>query len=115
MLELERLLPFRTERAFFVYDVPSTQVRGEHAHKRCWQFLVCLRGACTALTDDGRERTEWRLDAPAKGLVIPPMIWGEQYAYTKDAVLAVFASHAYDPLDYINDYAAFRELVASPR
>ena len=32
------------------------------------------------------------------------MIWASQYHYSENAVLAVFASHAYDAADYIRDY-----------
>ena len=32
------------------------------------------------------------------------MIWGEQYKYSNDAVLMVYASHAYDESDYIRNY-----------
>jgi hypothetical protein len=40
------------------------------------------------------------------------MIWASQYAYSPDAVLLVFASHDYDPNDYIRDYHAFLAEVA---
>jgi UDP-2-acetamido-3-amino-2,3-dideoxy-glucuronate N-acetyltransferase len=35
------------------------------------------------------------------------MVWGTQYKYSKDALLLVFASHAYDPNDYIRAYDEF--------
>jgi hypothetical protein len=41
------------------------------------------------------------------------MTWGIQYKYSEDAVLLVFASHYYDPADYIREYGAFLERVAS--
>ena len=41
------------------------------------------------------------------GLYIPPLVWGIQYKYSKDCVLAVFASHKYDNADYIRDYDEF--------
>lgn len=111
VLECESVLPFRPVRTFFVYDVPSQHVRGEHAHKECHQFLVCAKGACSVVTDDGQSRAEWRLDAPSMGLHVPPMVWASQYKYSSDAVLVVFASHAYDAADYVRDYDAFRALV----
>jgi hypothetical protein len=44
---------------------------------------------------------------------LPPMIWGIQYKFTRDAVLLVFASEYYDPEDYIRDYREFSQLVHS--
>jgi hypothetical protein len=38
------------------------------------------------------------------------MTWGIQYRYSPDAALLVFASHHYDPDDYIRDYDEFRQL-----
>lgn len=100
-------IPFIPARAFMVFDVPSKHVRGQHAHKECEQFLVCASGSCSVLLDDGIHREVHILDSKAKGLYIPPLVWGEQYDYTHDAVLLVFASHAYDADDYVRDYEDF--------
>jgi len=105
--EFEKDLPFVVKRCFWVFDVPSKDVRGEHAHKQCHQFLVCVAGNVTVMLDDGHERVEVKLDTPARGLHIPPGIWGVQYKYSNNAVLVVLASHTYDPEDYIRDYAQF--------
>src|SRR5690606_7280787 len=105
--EFERDLPFPPRRYFLVFDVPSRETRGEHAHRACHQFLVCVRGSVRVLADDGRQRGEFLLDAPDLGLYLPPMTWGTQFQYSPDAVLLVFASHPYDPDDYIRDYGEF--------
>lgn len=107
-------LPFVPKRAFTVFEVPTRDVRGEHAHKVCEQFLVCLRGSVSALVDDGSRRQEFRLDRPELGLYMPAMTWGTQYHYSQDAVLLVFASEEYDPYDYIRDYEEFLALLAAP-
>jgi hypothetical protein len=41
------------------------------------------------------------------------MTWGVQYKYSEDAVLLVFASHAYDPEDYIRDYDNYLKLISN--
>jgi UDP-2-acetamido-3-amino-2,3-dideoxy-glucuronate N-acetyltransferase len=90
-----------------VFGVPSVETRGEHAHRECHQFLVCVRGSVSVVADDGRRREEYLLDRPELGLHLPPMVWGIQYRYSADAVLLVFASHYYDPADYIREYDRF--------
>jgi acetyltransferase-like isoleucine patch superfamily enzyme len=100
-------LPFPPRRIFTVYDVPSESVRGAHAHRVCSQFLICLAGGLSCLVDDGSAREEVRLASPDLGLHIPPMIWGTQWRYSRDAVLLVLASHPYDAADYIRDYEEF--------
>jgi dTDP-4-dehydrorhamnose 3,5-epimerase-like enzyme len=94
-----------------VFDVPSKEVRGEHAHKECHQFLVCIKGSCHVVADDGKQRQEFILDKPNKGIYLPPLVWGIQYKYSKDAVLMVFASEHYDTNDYIRNYSEFLEIV----
>lgn len=105
-------LPFEIKRYFLVFDVPSREVRGEHAHRRCHQFLVCVHGECRVIADDGKEREEVVLDSPGIGVHIPPMVWATQYRYSPDAVLLVLASEVYQPEDYIRDYAEFCALKA---
>ena len=105
--EVGRTLPFAPQRYFIVLDVPSAEVRGEHAHRSCHQYLVCVRGRVTVVVDDGRHREEFRLDSPDLGLHVPPGIWATQYGYSIDGALLVFASEHYDAADYIRDYDAF--------
>lgn len=103
-------VPFSVHRYFLVYDVPSLETRGEHAHRQCKQFLVAVRGKLHVIADDGRNREEFVLDRPNLGLYLPPMVWGIQWAYSPDAVLMVLASHHYDAADYVRDYGEFLDL-----
>lgn len=111
--EFDRSVPFLPKRYFLVFDVPSREIRGEHAHRSCHQFLVCMKGSCMVVADDGKHRREFLLDRPNLGIYLPPMIWGIQYKYSSDAVLLVFASDYYDPDDYIRDYGEFEALVGN--
>jgi acetyltransferase-like isoleucine patch superfamily enzyme len=108
--EIGKGLPFLPRRCFVVFDVPSKEVRGEHAHKVCAQFLVAIKGSVNVVCDDGRKRQEFVLDSPELGLYLPAMIWASQYRYTADAALLVLASHEYDAADYIRSYDAYLEL-----
>jgi acetyltransferase-like isoleucine patch superfamily enzyme/dTDP-4-dehydrorhamnose 3,5-epimerase-like enzyme len=105
--EFLQQIPFVPKRYFVVYDVPGKDVRGEHAHRHCRQFLVCLRGSLSVVVDDGTSSEEILLDQPCIGLYLPPMVWAVQYQYSPDAMLLVFASDQYDAADYIRDYDEF--------
>lgn len=109
--EFSRDIPFVPKRYFLVFDVPSEKTRGEHAHHSCHQFLVCVKGSCAVVVDDGVSRREVLLDAPELGIYLPPLTWGIQYKYSGDAVLMVFASDYYDADDYIRNYADFVSIV----
>jgi len=102
-------LPFLPQRYFLVFDVPGKDVRGEHAHRTCHQLLICVKGTCSVVVDDGKNRAEILLDRPNLGLHIPPMVWGIQYKYSPDAVLMVLASKIYEAEDYIRNYDQFLE------
>ncbi|HET7728400.1 MAG TPA: WxcM-like domain-containing protein [Usitatibacter sp.] len=109
--ELGRGLPFAPKRIFFVFEVPSAEVRGEHAHRSCHQFLVCVRGSVSVLVDDGTAREHFRLDSPTCGLLVPARVWAAQFQYSPEAVLLVLASEPYDPADYVRDYDEYLALV----
>lgn len=103
-------IPFVPQRYFLVFDVPGKDVRGEHAHHECEQFLVCVRGSVSVVVDDGNVSEEYVLDRPDLGLYVPPMVWALEYRYSPDALLLVLASHPYDAADYIRDYDEFLKL-----
>ena len=110
--EIPGLLPFEPRRFFMIYDIPGKDVRGEHAHKALHQFLICVRGECSVVLDNGESRSEVRLDRPNIGLHIPPMIWATEYKFTPDAALFVLASDIYMADDYIRNYADYLEFVS---
>jgi acetyltransferase-like isoleucine patch superfamily enzyme/dTDP-4-dehydrorhamnose 3,5-epimerase-like enzyme len=104
-------VPFVPRRVFAVFDVPSREVRGEHAHRTLEQLLVCIRGECAVVVDDGVHREEVALDSPRVGLYVPPLIWATQYKFSPDAVLLVLASAEYDADEYIRDYDVYLAVV----
>jgi hypothetical protein len=104
-------LPFVPLRYFITYEIPTSATRGEHAHKLCEQFLICTRGSCSVLVDDGIQKQEFHLTSPTIGIYVPPMVWATEYNHSSDSALMVFASHRYDPADYIRKYDEFLDLV----
>lgn len=113
--EFSKDIPFTPKRYFIVLNVANREIRGEHAHRLCEQFLVCVSGSCRVVADDGRSRQEFLLNSPTVGLHLPAMTWATQYKYTSDAVLLVFASEYYDAKDYIRDYSEFLSAVGASK
>jgi UDP-2-acetamido-3-amino-2,3-dideoxy-glucuronate N-acetyltransferase len=113
--EYDKHLSFIPKRYFIVYGVPSSEIRGEHAHHALHQFLVCVAGSVCVVVDDGVSREEILLDSPGIGVHIPPLVWGIQYKYSSDAVLLVLASDIYKAEDYIRDYDEFLKVVNHDR
>jgi dTDP-4-dehydrorhamnose 3,5-epimerase-like enzyme len=108
--QYDETLPFLPRRFFIVFDVGEGQVRGSHAHRTVHQLLICVKGSCRVLLDDGKTRDQVLLDRQQLALYIPPKIWATQEQFSSDAVLSVLASEAYDPDEYIRDYDEFVKL-----
>jgi len=111
--EVDQFLPFEAKRYFLVYGVKGYEVRGEHAHRQTHQFLVCVKGSCSVVVDDGVHREEYKLNSPGMAIHIHPMVWGIQYKYSSDAVLLVLASDKYNATEYIRSYDEFLRCVNS--
>lgn len=113
--EFSKDIPFLPKRYFTVFNVKNREIRGEHAHHRCEQFLICVSGSCRVVVDDGTLREQFTLDDPTKGLYLPAMTWATQYKYSANGMLLVFASEHYDSADYIRDYDEFLRITKSQK
>lgn len=100
--------PFEAKRVFYIYDIPSGQSRGAHAHKACHQLLIAASGAFSVLIDDGEHTSQIELNKPNEGLHIPPGIWASELNFSGGAICLVLASHEYEEGDYLRDYTEFK-------
>ena len=97
-------LPFDIKRIFYLYDVPTGESRGAHAHKTLEQFLICLSGSFDVQLDDGCSHEVVHLNRPWKGLYIPPMIWAAETNFDPGTICLVLASNLFDEKDYYRNY-----------
>jgi dTDP-4-dehydrorhamnose 3,5-epimerase-like enzyme len=102
--ETNQEIPFDIKRVYYVYNIPSTSIRGAHAHKELNQVMIALSGKFKALLDDGKNKQEFVLSKANQGLFITNMIWRELYDFSEDAVCLVFANMIYSESDYIRSY-----------
>lgn len=109
-IESDRNVPFKVKRVYYIFNTKHDVIRGFHAHIKLRQFLVCVSGSCKILLDNGKEKSEWELNSPQKGLLIKSMIWREMYDFSPDCVLMVLADDYYNEHDYIRNYEEFKRL-----
>lgn len=112
--QAEAHIPFIPRRYYSILQVPRGKIRGEHAHRAQHGFIVCLTGGVTVTVDNGHAEHEWRLESPAKGLYVPPLIWNILSDFTDDAVVLCLSSGDYDEADYIRDRGEFASLTRDP-
>lgn len=100
-------IPFDVKRIYYLYDVPSGESRGAHAHKELRQLIIAANGSFTITLDDGTNRKAFTLNRPYQGLLIVPGIWRDLDDFSSGAVLLCLASEHYQAEDYIRDYDEF--------
>ena len=101
-------IPFEIAHAFFIYDVPTAEERGAHAHKSLQQFVVCLSGGLDVELNDGTATRVVSLDRPWRGLYVPPFIWAREINFDPGTVYFILASQKYSADDYLRDFEDFR-------
>lgn len=107
IVEGNKDIGFDIKRVFYVYDLPGTTVRGDHAHRNLEQFVVAIHGSFDVTVDDAFGTFRYHLDDPNQGLYIGPMVWNGLVNFAPEAVGLVLASHHYDEADYYRNYAQF--------
>lgn len=100
-------VPFDVNRIYYLYDVPSGESRGGHAHKALYQFIVAASGSFAVTLDDGKDKRTFMLNRPYQGLLVVPGIWRTLDDFSTGSVCLVLASEKYDEEDYIRDYKDF--------
>ncbi len=114
-IEAEKHVPFEVKRVFYLYDVPTGESRGAHAHKRLQQVLICLSGSFDVVVRDGLNDARFHLNRPWHGLYVPPMIWGAEVNFDPGSVCMVLASDYYMESDYFREYEEYLEAVTAAR
>lgn len=107
IIEGNQHIPFEIKRIFYIYDVPTGESRGAHAHKTLEQFLICLSGSFNVYLDNGHNKKIIHLNRPWQGLLVAPMIWSWEGDFDPGTVCLVLTSSHYNPDDYIRDYKQF--------
>lgn len=107
VIEREDNMPFKTQRIFYIYDIPGGEGRGAHAHKECHQLLIAASGSFNVKLDDGLINKIVTLNRPYYGLHIPPGIWAQEFDFSSGSICLVLTSHKYSETDYIRDYSEY--------
>jgi hypothetical protein len=104
IIEGQHALSFIPKRVFYIYDIPSGESRGAHAHLECHQFIVAASGSFEVILDDGTNEKIEILNRPYIGLYVPPGIWAQEKNFSAGAICLVLTSHKFFETDYIRNY-----------
>ena len=101
-------IPFKINRVYFLYDVPSGAERGGHAHKNQQEFIIAVSGSFEVVLNTGTEEKVYHLFKPNKGLYVPVNTWRELRNFSSGSVCLVVSSDEFDESDYIRDFNEFK-------
>jgi hypothetical protein len=102
-------LPFTPQRLFIVKNVEKGIKRGEHAHHKTRQFLICLKGIIKVVAHNGIAYNE-RILSEGSSTLIETYHWDYQEFLTGNDILLVICSTPFDLKDYILDFDEFLEI-----
>ncbi len=109
--EGESNVPFNVARVYWVYDVPSGECRGGHAHKHCRELIIAVSGSFSVTIDNGKEKETYHLNHPWQGLLVETEVWRTLDDFSSGAVCLVLASDPFEETDYIRSYDQFIEYI----
>lgn len=103
-------VPFSPKRVFVISGVPKNSTRGNHAHFKTNQYIICIKGKILIGIDDG-ERKEEKIINQGESILIPNMVWDYQKFLTGEDILLSLCDTSYDEKDYILDIQDFYKII----
>jgi uncharacterized RmlC-like cupin family protein len=106
-LEEKNHIPFKTERTYWIYDVPGGERRGGHSYYNNQEVIIALSGSFDVVLDDGIEKKTFSLNRSYYGLYVPNGIWRHMDNFSTNSLAFIVASTKYSEEDYQRDYSNF--------
>ncbi len=81
-------MPFKIERAYWIYDVPVGAERGSHAHIEALSLIIAAGGSFNVNLFDGVKWWKFTLNRPFEALFVPPGYWRTLDNFSSGSVCA---------------------------
>ena len=91
VLENGENIPFDVKRIYYLYDVPSGEARGGHAHYELQQYIIAASGSFDVILNDGFNERKISLNRPNVALHIVPGIWRKLDNFSSGSITMVLA------------------------
>tara|TARA_B100001248_G_scaffold201197_1_gene155426 strand:+ start:8248 stop:8646 length:399 start_codon:yes stop_codon:yes gene_type:complete len=108
---LKKNFPMKVKRIFIINGKKGF-VRGDHAHKKCSQFLFPISGKIQVDCISINSKKKLVLDFKKKeGYLLKPKTWCKIKFLTSNAILMVACDMEYKFSDYIENYSDFLKTI----
>jgi dTDP-4-dehydrorhamnose 3,5-epimerase-like enzyme len=98
----------KIKRIFFLKGKKDC-IRGNHAHKKCSQYFLSIKGTIKISTNNGKKKII-KIRQLNKVLYVPPYTWVKVFL-KKNQLLCVMCDRNYEKNDYINSYNKFIKII----
>jgi dTDP-4-dehydrorhamnose 3,5-epimerase-like enzyme len=103
--------PINVKRIFII-NGKKNFTRGEHAHKKCSQFLFPILGKIKIECISNKFQKKLILNSTKnEGYLVKPKTWLRIKFLTKDSILMVACDKEYDFNDYIEKFSEFLRII----
>ena len=107
-IQFPQQVPFEVKRVFWIYNVPSGDLRGGHAYKTQKEVIIALTGSFDVVVKGKNgEIKKFSLNRGDVGVYIPEMTWRHLENFSTNAVCLVSSSTFFNPDDYIRNAEEF--------
>ena len=108
---LKKSFPIKVKRIFII-NGEKNFIRGDHAHKKCSQFVYSILGKIKIeLINNKEKKTIILSHNKNEGYLIKPKTWCRIKFLTKNAILLVACDMQYEFSDYIEKYSDFLKII----
>ncbi len=103
--------PIKSKRVFFISGKKNF-IRGDHAHKKCSQYLIPLLGKIQITLINKKGKRVFNLNANnSYGYLVKPKSWLKIKFLTKYSILMVVCDMEYKFDDYIEKFDDFKKIL----
>lgn len=103
-IQYPQQVPFEIKRVFWIYNVPSGDLRGGHAYRTQKEVIIALTGSFDVIVKmNNGEIVKFSLSRGDVGVYLPEMTWRHLENFSTNAVSLHLSSSSYDENDYIRN------------
>ena len=107
---LNKLSKFKIKR-LFILDGKINTIRGKHAHKKCTQIFVPIKGKSEIKLTKNFTKKYILNPKSLKLLRVPPLTWCEVKFLEKDCLILVLCDVNFYEQDYVRKYKNFLKIL----